>query len=418
MFVKISVIKKFNLIKNLIIVFILGISSGLPLVITGSILKALLFDYNIDFKTIGVLGLVTTPYSFKFLWSPLIDYLKIPFLSRQLGHRKSWILVSQVFLITLIILFGKINPQTNMLWFAICGFFLAFFSATQDICIDAYRIKILNKNEQGLGASSTIYGYRVGMIISSVGGLYLAEIYSWKFALFIMGIVILLTTFATIIASKTEEENLENKKQPSLAEYFYKPIMMFIKTKDCYLILIMVALYKLSDAYLGAMTTPFVMDVGYSKIEIANAMKTLGQIGTLAGVAVGGWLVLKLKPGINLFFAEILAMLSNLPFILINILPKNLYLLAIINGFENFTSSISNIALVAYISSLSKNKYAATYYAVLTSITAIGRTIVSSSSGFLVESVGWNNFFVISSLLSFPSLICIYLLFFRKKINE
>ncbi|EDV18619.1 uncharacterized protein TRIADDRAFT_34912, partial [Trichoplax adhaerens] len=128
--------------KNLIIVFILGISSGLPLVITGSILKALLFDYSIDFKTIGVLGLVTTPYSFKFLWSPLIDYLKIPFLSRQLGHRKSWILVSQVFLITLIILFGKINPQTNMLWFAICGFFLAFFSATQDICIDAYRIKI------------------------------------------------------------------------------------------------------------------------------------------------------------------------------------------------------------------------------------------------------------------------------------
>jgi len=162
------------------------------------------------------------------------------------------------------------------------------------------------------------------------------------------------------------------------------------------------------------MTTPFLLDTGYSKIDIANAVKSLGQIGTLAGVAIGGWLALKIKPGINLFFAEVLAMLSNLPFVLINILPKNLYLLAFVNGFENLTSSISNIAIVAYISNLSKNKYAATYYAILTSITAIGRTIISSSSGFLAEYIGWNNFFVVSSLLSIPSLICIYLLFFKK----
>ena len=408
--------KNFNLIKNLVTIFILGISSGLPIVITASILKALLFDYNIDLKTIGVLGLVTTPYSFKFLWSPLIDYLKIPFLNKCLGHRKSWILVSQIFLIILIILIGQINPETDMLWFATCAFFLTFFSATQDICVDAYRIKILSKSEQGLGASSVIYGYRIGMIISGVGGFYIAEMFGWQASLFTMGIVILLTTFATIIASKAEEENLEGEKS-SLGEFFYKPLKMFLKTQNCYLILVLVALYKLSDAYLGAMTMPFLMDIGYSKIDIANAVKSLDQVGTLTGVVIGGWLVLKLKPGINLFFAEILAMLSNLPFILINILPKNLYLLAVINGFENFTSSISNIAIVAYISNLSKNKYAATYYAILSSITAIGRTIVSSSSGFLVESVGWNNFFVISSLLSFPSLICIYLLFFRKKIN-
>ncbi len=157
---------------------------------------------------------------------------------------------------------------------------------------------------------------------------------------------------------------------------------------------------------------PFIMEAGYSKIEIANAVKSLGLIAALIGTGIGGYLVLKFKPGINLFFAEILAMISNLPFILVNILPKNLYLLAVVNGFENLTSTISNIALIAYISNLSKNKYAATYYAILTSITAVGRTILSSSSGWLVLNVGWNNFFVFSAFLSLPSLICIYLLFF------
>ena len=215
------------------------------------------------------------------------------------------------------------------------------------------------------------------------------------------------------MASKIPDENSE-RKNISLQQSFALPFKMFLKTENCYLIVVLVALYKLSDAYLGAMTTPFLLDSGYSKIDIANAVKSLGQIGTLAGVAIGGWLALKVKPGINLFFTEVLAMLSNLPFILINILPKNLYLLAVVNGFENLTSSISNIAIVAYISNLSKNKYAATYYAILTSIIAVGRTIVSSSSGFLAESVGWNNFFIVSSLLSLPSLICIYLLFFKK----
>ncbi len=405
--------KKFNLIKNIIVIFVLGISSGLPIVITASILKALLHDYNIDLKTIGVLGLVTIPYSFKFLWSPLIDYCKIPILDKHFGHRKSWILISQIFLIFFIIILGEINPQTNILLFVIVAFLLAFFSATQDICIDAYRIRILNSNEQGLGASSTIYGYRVGMIISGVGGLYLAELFSWKVSLLIMGLIIIPTALVTIIASKIPDENSE-RKNISLQQSFILPFKMFLKTENCYLIVVLVALYKLSDAYLGAMTTPFLLDSGYSKIDIANAVKSLGQIGTLTGVAIGGWLVLKIKPGINLFFSEILAMLSNLPFILINILPKNLYILAVVNGFENLTSSISNIAIVAYISNLSKNKYAATYYAILTSIIAIGRTIVSSSSGFLAESVGWNNFFIVSSLLSLPSLICIYLLFFKK----
>ena len=405
--------KKFNLIKNIVVIFILGISSGLPIVITASILKALLHDYSIDLKTIGVLGLVTMPYSFKFIWSPLIDYCKIPILDKYLGHRKSWILMSQIFLIFFIIILGNVNPQTNMMLFVAVALLLAFFSATQDICIDAYRIRILNLNEQGLGASSTTYGYRIGMIISGIGGLYLAELFSWKVSLLIMGLVILPTALVTIMASKIPDENSE-RKNISLQQSFALPFKMFLKTENCYLIVVLVALYKLSDAYLGAMTTPFLLDSGYSKIDIANAVKSLGQIGTLAGVAIGGWLALKIKPGINLFFTEVLAMFSNLPFILINILPKNLYLLAVVNGFENLTSAISNIAIVAYISNLSKNKYAATYYAILTSIIAIGRTIVSSSSGFLAESVGWNNFFIISSLLSLPSLICIYLLFFKK----
>ena len=205
-------LKKFNLIKNIIVIFILGISSGLPIVITASILKALLHDYNIDLKTIGVLGLVTMPYSFKFLWSPLIDYCKIPILDKYLGHRKSWILISQIFLIFFIIILGNVNPQTNMLLFVSVAFLLAFFSATQDICIDAYRIRILNLNEQGLGASSTIYGYRIGMIISGVGGLYLAELFSWKVSLLIMGLVILPTALVTIMASKIPDENLERKR--------------------------------------------------------------------------------------------------------------------------------------------------------------------------------------------------------------
>ena len=397
------------LIKKIGIIFVLGFNSGLPITLTASVLKALLHDYSIDLTTLGVFGLITAPYSLKFLWSPLLDSVRLPFLSKLLGQRKSWILLSQMFLISSVVLLGQINPGQNIYLFAAIAFLLAFFSATQDTSIDAYRIKTLNSEEQGVGASSISYGYRTGMVISGIGGLYLAEIFSWEISFMVMGLALVPGAVIGLFAPSEMEGKKTNQ---SLQQSFVEPFKMFLSTKKWYLILVLVGLYKLSDAYLGAMTMPFIMEAGYSKIEIANAVKSLGLIATLIGTGIGGYLVLKFKPGINLFFAEMLAMISNLPFVLVNILPKNLYLLAVVNGFENFTSVISNIALIAYISNLSKNKYAATYYAILTSITAVGRTILSSSSGWLVVNVGWNNFFVFSAFLSLPSLICIYLLFF------
>ncbi|MFQ3306865.1 MAG: PAT family beta-lactamase induction signal transducer AmpG [Candidatus Midichloriaceae bacterium] len=409
--------KKFNLIKNVVIVFFLGISSGLPITITASVLRAFLFDYSINLSTIGILGLVATPYTFKFLWAPFIDNWKVPFFSDKLGNKKVWIFISQIILIITISLLGQFNPNRDLFIIAIICFFIAFASATQDIAIDAYRIHLLKKEEQGMGASSTIYGYRIGMIISGIGGLYLAEIFGWSLSFIIVSLALIPAMLITAIATNIDTNKDEDRERKPLnfREYFINPLKAFVNIDRWYLILLLLIFYKLSDAYLGAMTMPFIMSVGYTKIEIANAVKSFGMIATLVGTGVGGFLVLKLKTKINLLFSEILSMLSNLPFLLLNIFPKDLYLLSAVNGFENFTSSIANIAMVAYMSNISKNKYVATTYAILTSITVFGRTILSSTSGLVVESVGWDNFFVISSLLSLPSLVCILVLFSKKR---
>ena len=359
-----------KLSKKILIALILGINSGLPAALIASLFRVLLSDYKVDITYIGLVSLISVPFSFKYLWAPIMDNTELSFISKYVGRRKSWIVVSQVFLMFFIILTGSINPSKYPYALGISVLLVAFFSASSDIVIDAFRIEIFDKNEQGTGATAVIYGYRIGMIISGVGGLYLASYLNWY--------------------------------------------QTFIKEDKYILILLFIAVYKLSDAYLGAMTMPFLIEEGYSKIEIANAVKTIGLIATILGTAVGGYFTYRLSKGGALLFGEVLAMISNLPFLLL-LKFHNLVLLAIVNGFENFASAISNIALVAYISNLSKNKYAATYYAVLTSFAMFGRSILSASSGFAVSSLGWCNFFILSALLSIPCFIIMYYLFFKNK---
>ena len=403
--------KKNNMIIKCVFLFFLGVNGGLPITLTASLLKALLKDYNISLTNIGILSLITIPYSLKFLWSPVIDILKLPFLSKLLGQKKSWLIFSLILLIASTISLGNIDPSQHIGLFAFTALMISFFSATQDITIDSYRITLLSEKEQGVGVSSAVYGYRVGMTFSGIAGLYLAEIFSWQLSYLIMGIALIPGGIIAIFAPQIAD----TKQTKDRVKILFTHIEGFLRNQNGLSILILIAFYKLSDAYLGIMTMPFMIEAGYSKIEIAKASKIFGVIATLVGTGIGGLLVLKFSLRSMLFFTEILAMLSNLPFIILNMAEKNLTLLSTINGFENMTSVMSNVAIIAYISKLSKNKYATTYSAILTSIITLGRTVISSSSGWLVETVGWNYFFVISSLLSLPSLIIIYLILFYNK---
>ena len=234
-----------------------------------------------------------------------------------------------------------------------------------------------------------------------------------------MSLALIPGIFVVILApfGKHKKDKVSKLNFPKLYSSFIQPIKNFIKQDKWFLVLLFIAFYKLSDAYLGAMTMPFLVEQGYSKIEIATAIKTIGLMATILGSAVGGYLTYKVSMRVNLLVGEIIAMISNLPFLLL-LKFHNVILLAVINGFENLTSAISNIALVAYISSVSKKKYTATYYAALTSFAMFGRSILSASSGITVSSLGWGNFFVFSALLSIPYFIIIYYFFFNKRLDS
>lgn len=391
--------------KKILIVLLLGIASGIPLYMILSTLLIWLTRENVEIATVGLFALTQIPWSIKFLWAPIIDTYKIPFLTKYLGQRKSWLLITQILLITSIILLGYSDPNKNLILTAFFALITAFFSANQDIIIDAYRIEILDDDFQGAGAAATQFGYRFGGIIAGAGSLYLKSVLDWSEVFLVVALVIFFLMIVTIFLIKIEDIFIKQDQKN-----LFEPFKEFISRNSLIKILMIVFFiffFKFGDVVAGVMANPFYVKIGFSNLEIANASKIFGVLMTLFGVFIGGYFVKKIGLINSLMLSGIFQIISNLLYVLLNYVGNDFnYLLITVAG-ENFSGGMGSAAFVAYLSVLCKKEYSGTQYALLSSFMGLARTFLSSPSGFIVESLGWGNFFIISTIFGLPGLLII-----------
>ena len=390
------------------LIFLMGITSGIPLYLILSTLFIWLTRENVDISTIGLFALTQIPWSIKFLWAPIIDNFKIPLLHKFLGQRKAWLLIIQINLILFIILIGFSNPTENLKLTALLALIISFFSASQDVVIDAYRIEILNENSQGAGAAMTQFGYRVGGIFAGAGSLYLTVMFSWEYVFLTISVIFFFLMLFIIFIIPSTNNHIASKK--NLIEPF-KEFLFRNALSKVLLIFLFIFFFKFGDVIAGVMANPFYVKIGFSNIEIANASKVFGVIMTILGVFIGGYLVKIFGILKSLLISGFFQVFSNLLYVLLNYMGPELgYLFLTVAG-ENFSGGLGSAAFVAYLSALCNRKYTGTQYALLSSIMGLARAVLSSPSGYLVEYLGWSKFFIISTFLGLPSIIILFWMF-------
>ncbi|MDZ4737260.1 MAG: AmpG family muropeptide MFS transporter [Rhodospirillaceae bacterium] len=399
--------------RRMLVILLMGFSSGLPLLLTLSTLSYWLEKVGVDLTTIGLFALVGVPYSFKFVWAPLIDQGRIPLLTHWLGRRRSWALVSQAGLIGAILFMGSTDPATDPWWTAFAALLVAFFSASQDIAIDAYRIEILDEHEQGAGAATTQIGYRIGLIVAGAGAIGASDYIGWP-AIFV-GLAALtgIGMIAVLIAREPKApESWERIAKAPLAAQLklsvVDPFVEFLTRKGALVILAFVLLYKFGDAIGGTMAYPFYIQMGFTGTEIAAISKVLGVIMTLVGVAMGGLMVARLGIFRTLIVGGVLQAVTNVLYAWLAGRGHDITALTITIGADNFAGGIGSAAFVAYLSSLCNVAFTGTQYALLSSFMATGRTMLSSGSGWLAETLGWAPFFIATMFLAVPGLLLIW----------
>lgn len=398
--------------KKFLTIFFLGASCGLPLALILSTLKAFLLEKNFGLAIIGFLSILSLPYSIKFCFAPFIDSIRIPILNNLFARRKSWIIFSQILLIISLSLLGFAGESQKIILIIIFGFLSAIFSAFQDIAVDGYRIENFNQENQGLAASTYIFGYRIGLLISGALALFLAEIMKWSYVYLIMSLFMALFLLITLFCDEKSFEIRRREKSilKWLKDFVIEPFADFIKQNRWYAILLFVILFKLGDAFAGSLAIPFFLEIGFSKTEIATIVKTFGLLATLLGVFCGGFLVKKLKMKNSLLIAIVIQALSNLSYAYLANIGyeiKSLYLVIFI---ENFSGGIGDAVFVAYLSMLCNIRFSATQYAILSSFAGLSRALFSSSAGIVVANIGWYQFFIFSIFLSIPTLLCLLLI--------
>lgn len=395
--------------KQMLILLALGFSSGFPYALVFGTLTLWLKQAGLTIALIGGFSLVKIPYSVKWLWSPFIDNIKLPFI-HKIGRRRSWAVLIQLCLFFSIFAMSCINPEQNVKLMAFLACLTGFLSASQDIVLDAYRVECFEKNpeKQANGVAIFVLGYRLGLIYSGAGALYLAAAFDWNMAYKFMALGVFVGLLAILYAS--EAVKYEYKKQKiNITEFIKKsviaPFKDFMLNKNWLWILILIFTYHLSNAYFNPVINPFYDDMGFTKIEIANVLKLYGMISAIMGGIVGGLIINKIGLKKGLIYFGILQCLSTAMFSLQAIAGHNMILFITVVTVENFVSGLATTALVAYISSLCNKYYTATQYALLSSVMGASRDIFSSTSGMVAAFLGWKIFFVVSAFMSIPSII-------------
>lgn len=402
-------------------IFFLGIASGLPLAMVLGTLSVWLSEAGVTRTAIGLFAAVTTPYSIKFLWSPLVDQLRLPLLTRLLGRRRAWMILSQCALAVSLIGLGLSNPTENAWMTALFALLVAISSATQDIVIDAYRVEILEEDMQGVGAAMIVFGYRVGMLISGAGALFIAANAGWFVAYVCMAVLVGVGALTVMITGEPVSAEAPKEEKESVGQWLNRAVVQpfadFMKRPEWLVILAFIVLYKFGDAFAGVMTNPFLIEIGFSKEEIAIIVKTYGFAAAMLGSFIGGLMVSRLHVMHSLWICGILQMVSNLMFLLQVHAGHNPEVLALVIAVENISGSMGTTAFVAYISGLCHVRYTATQYALFSSLASVGRTWLSASSGWFVDQLGWSSFFILSTAIALPGLLILLVLRRMEKKN-
>ena len=392
-----------------------GFASGLPYVLVFITLTAWLRDVDIDLSLIGFFGWITLTYSLKFLWAPFVDRFSIPFFD-FFGPRRSWILLMQIIIFVSLMLISKIDPEINLLIFAIVALIIAFAGSIQDIAIDALRIESAKLEDQGNLAAGYQFGYRVSILVGSSFSLLIADAYSWSAAYQLMALIIVINLICSFLIS-TEEKN-EKLVELNHINSIVEPIKDFFERfgiKLASILLLIVATYRLTDIVMGPMANPFYIDTGYSLTEIGY-VKIIALVATIVGVFVGGVLIKQMGLYKSLMIGAVLVMFTNLLFSFAAINDKNMFLLSSIVASDSITAGIVGTVNITFLTSLVSPKYTGFQYALFTSLMAfLGKTF-SGFSGIFVEnfqeifgfSYGWMGFYIFTSLLAIPAILLIY----------
>jgi PAT family beta-lactamase induction signal transducer AmpG len=386
--------------RSIAIITFLGFSSGLPLALTSGTLQAWMTVAGIDLRTIGIFTLIGLPYTIKFLWSPLMDRFVPPWL----GRRRGWIIITQISLIVGISAMAFSSPQQAPLLLATLALMVAFTSASQDIVIDAYRTDVLHEKERGVGAAVFVMGYRIALLISGALALILSEKIGWKNTYLLMAGLIVVGIVSTLLGPEPNERIVPPQ---SLQEAVLGPMKEYFLRNSALSLLLLIVLYKIGDAYAGALTTAFLIrGVGFSVGEVGTINKGLGFASLIIGAMFGGTLMVRLGLFSSLLFFGILQAISNLSFMILALIGKSYLMLIFTVAFENFTGGMGTAAFVSLLMAMCNHRYTATQYALLSSLAALGRIFISPTSGYLVETIGWANFFFITFLTALPG-ICL-----------
>jgi PAT family beta-lactamase induction signal transducer AmpG len=406
---------------RVLIVMMLGFSSGLPLALSGSTLLVWMRESGVDLGTIGLFALVGTPYTLKFIWAPLVDALHVPVFTRAFGRRRGWLVFSQLLLIGAILLLALTDPARSPLFVALGALLVAAMSSTQDIVVDAFRVESLPESEQAAGMAAYVAAYRIGLLISTAGVLFLVSAFestgigrhaAWMWGYVAMAALVLIGTVTALAATEPEQSvraEAATRSETALARVMHAAVgafSEFLARKYAWVALAFVVLFKFTDAFSGTMTAPFVIDLGFTRNDYAAIVKGVGLVATLVGGFAGGYMARRYSLVASLWIGGLLQAISNLAFAWLAYVGVNQWALAVAISAENFTGAIGTVIFVAYLSALCQNPlHTATQYALLTALAAVGRTYLSSGAGYVAETTGWPLFFVISVAVAVPSLI-------------
>lgn len=387
--------------RRMLVAFMMGFACGLPLLLTITVLQAWMQEEGVDLTVIGMMALVGLPYTLKFIWAPVLDRYTLPFL----GRRRGWLLIAQIALIFSIAGLGATNPQSNPWLLASVAFLVTFFSATQDIIVDAYRREDLSDAELGLGSSLYVNGYRVGMLLASGGGLIMADYLPFSLVYVIMAACLLPGVATTLLTPEpvlfeTPPQNMREAVLAPLVEYFRRPEALWI--------LAFILCYKVGDSMAGAMTTPFYLDIGFSKTEIGTVVKLFGFWATVLGALIGGVAMLRLGIHRSLWIFGFLQALSTAGFIILARIGHSIPALSAVISFENLSAGMGTAAYAAFMASITNKRFTATQYALLSSLMGVPRVMASAPTGYIAKHLGWEGFFVICTLIAIPGLLLLF----------
>ncbi len=376
----------------------LGFSSGLPLALTASTLQAWLVTEKVNLGVIGMFSLVGLPYAIKVFWAPLMDRYTPPWL----GRRRGWIVSIQVLLAISIFLLGRCSPFSFPLLVAFAAMVTAFLSASQDIVIDAYRTDVLHESELGPGAAAGSVGYRSAMLVSGALALILSDHVAWRTVYSVMAAVMLFSTCFTLVAPEPEVRVVAPK---SLKEAVMGPLISYFKRSGAIEMLFFILIYKLGNVMAGAMTMPFLLNIGFSRSDVGMVNKVFGLISTIVGTLVGGAVISEIGINRSLWVFGFAQGLSNFSFAVLSVVGKSFPALVVAIGVENICGGMGDAAFTAFLMSLCDKRFTATQYALMTSFMAVGRVVAGAPTGAAAQALGWTVYFSLSVFAAVPGLV-------------